>query len=278
MTRIQHKVTLEERKSPHALEKAPRYAVMLNGEKTGELYHNMTGYRGAIPTHDGAMFDIGEAGIGQWRKIAAQVNRWAKAAIEAGQSDPRQVTGSLPTDDNDVVAVVSVATGEISQIDFVRRKAFHAAQDMFGGERVGLGFFDLDDHDAKNPPTILLTEDDAWIEASHPKHSYRFMSEQEARLREHVIDRVFPTDDTDTVLLIGREGGDGRAMPVFASRASAELAQARYGDRAQLADVQRAEANSVSDPAVRGEIASLLPGFDMELLPRAEEQEAPSPM
>lgn len=42
MSRIpSFKLTLEKRASPHVLETKPRYDVLVNGEKRGELYYNM---------------------------------------------------------------------------------------------------------------------------------------------------------------------------------------------------------------------------------------------
>lgn len=61
------------------LETEPRYDVLFDGQKVGQLYYNMRGYRGSIPwpTEDGRVssFDPGEISISAWKREVAAANR-----------------------------------------------------------------------------------------------------------------------------------------------------------------------------------------------------------
>ena len=72
---------VETRQGCAILETHSRYHVLLHGKKVGELYFNMRGYVGTLPTPEGTALCIGERGISAYRKAAAQLNReWAEAA------------------------------------------------------------------------------------------------------------------------------------------------------------------------------------------------------
>jgi hypothetical protein len=61
-------------------ESTPRYDVVVNGAVTGQLYFNMRGYVGTLPTHSGAKLLIGERGISAYRSEVRRINRDARAA------------------------------------------------------------------------------------------------------------------------------------------------------------------------------------------------------
>ena len=61
-------------------ETTPRYDVMLHGQKVDQLYFNMKGYVGYLPTLDGAKLDIGEKSISIFRREVAALNREFAAA------------------------------------------------------------------------------------------------------------------------------------------------------------------------------------------------------
>lgn len=62
------------------METHSRYKVLLRGQTVGELYFNMRGYVGTLPTPRGSELYIGERGISAYRKAVAQLNReWAEA-------------------------------------------------------------------------------------------------------------------------------------------------------------------------------------------------------
>ena len=66
---------LETRDGCAILETQPRYDVLLHGQKVGQLYFNMGGYVGTLPTPRGTSLDIGERAISAYRKAVAQLNR-----------------------------------------------------------------------------------------------------------------------------------------------------------------------------------------------------------
>lgn len=93
------------------IEETPRhrgdvYFVMLNGEKWGELYFNMTGYVGALPLPSGAKFSPGERGISTWKREASRINREARHALvdNAGLND-RKLEGGIKAA-GDIVEIV----------------------------------------------------------------------------------------------------------------------------------------------------------------------------
>ncbi len=69
---------VETRDGCAILETQPRYDILLHGKRIGQLYFNMRGYVGTLPTPRGTSLDIGERGIGAFRKAVAQLNKeWA---------------------------------------------------------------------------------------------------------------------------------------------------------------------------------------------------------
>lgn len=77
---MKRRITLEERPNRMAFaESKMRYAVMLDGKEFGELYYNMRGYCGYLPSPrpDGTFgkLDIGERPITAFRKEITALNR-----------------------------------------------------------------------------------------------------------------------------------------------------------------------------------------------------------
>ena len=71
---------VETRNGCAILETQSRYDVLLHEKKIGQLYFNMRGYVGTLPTPRGTHLCIGERGIGAYRKAVAQLNKeWAEA-------------------------------------------------------------------------------------------------------------------------------------------------------------------------------------------------------
>jgi hypothetical protein len=60
---------------PRSLRRIWRYDVLLNGQKVGQLYFNMRGYRGDLPLPDGTKLDIGEKSISAFKREVALINR-----------------------------------------------------------------------------------------------------------------------------------------------------------------------------------------------------------
>lgn len=77
---MKKRITIEERPNRREIcESQMRYAVMLDGKEFGELYYNMRGYQGYLPSPraDGSIgnLDIGERPISAFRKEVAELNR-----------------------------------------------------------------------------------------------------------------------------------------------------------------------------------------------------------
>lgn len=74
------RITLEERPRRMAMmETKMRYAVMLDGKEFSDLYYNMRGYRGVVPSvrPDGTIgrFDPGEVSLAEFKREIANSNR-----------------------------------------------------------------------------------------------------------------------------------------------------------------------------------------------------------
>lgn len=66
---------VETRRDNAICETRPRYDVMLHGKKVGQLYWNMRGFVGDLPTPSGSSLWMPEGGISLFRKEAARLNR-----------------------------------------------------------------------------------------------------------------------------------------------------------------------------------------------------------
>lgn len=62
------------------LEVEPRYNVMLNGVLFDQLYFNLKGYVGYLPTPEGRKLTIGERGISAYKKEIARLNKELQCA------------------------------------------------------------------------------------------------------------------------------------------------------------------------------------------------------
>lgn len=66
---------IETRQGCEMLESTPRYNVMLKGVKVDQLFYNMRGYVGNLPTPDGSSLYVPESGIARFRREVAKLNR-----------------------------------------------------------------------------------------------------------------------------------------------------------------------------------------------------------
>lgn len=106
-------LSLKEKPGRHILERTPRYDVVLNGEVKGELYFNMRGYQGYLPTPRGFNLDIGEKGISVFKREVAILNREARETFAAAAADPERVLQTYDSEDPRIlVAAVGPRTGE----------------------------------------------------------------------------------------------------------------------------------------------------------------------
>ena len=56
-------------------ERQDRYDVLLYEKRIGQLYFNVTGYVGTLPTPEGSMFTVPESSIAMYQREAATLNR-----------------------------------------------------------------------------------------------------------------------------------------------------------------------------------------------------------
>lgn len=244
------RITLQERPGRHILERQPRYDVMVNGERKGELYYNMTGYVGYLPTVQGGKMDIGERGISAFRKEVTALNREAAEAIEKGASDARRIVLTRPTEDARLVFALSrdVLT-ETDEVHLLSRTELLQARKIFGSEDVGVGFFSEHGFDRATAPVVLFEETDRALQAGLTDIPSRIMDPIEAESHERYIDYVFDTEDKEIKVVVSRRVlDDFDAEPEFVTRSSIEFARARFGDAMRLSDLVVSETR----PAVVG--------------------------
>ena len=74
---------IKTRRGCEICETTPRYDVVLDGKIVGQLYFNMRGYVGTLPTPDGKGLYIGECRIGEYNREVSKLNREFKAARQA---------------------------------------------------------------------------------------------------------------------------------------------------------------------------------------------------
>lgn len=139
------KLTLQARKSPHMLEKKPRYDVLVNGIRKGELYFNMRGYRGALPDVHGCMQDLGEAPLSAYRRQVAALNREAQVELAKAAEDRSIVLETYDTAERDKVVVAlgetPVAKGSAGiEMRTVNRRDLEYAQIFFDGRPIPASF------------------------------------------------------------------------------------------------------------------------------------------
>lgn len=148
MSRIpSFKLTLEKRASPHVLETKPRYDVLVNGEKRGELYYNMRGYRGALRDVHGYSLDLGEAPITAYRREVASLNREAKAKLAEAAADDQVVLAAYEATEPDKVLIcygtlpLDAGEGPL-ETRSVRRRDWEYARILFGTENIPASFLE----------------------------------------------------------------------------------------------------------------------------------------
>jgi hypothetical protein len=277
--RPRFRITLEERSGRHLLERQPRYAILVNGEPQGELYYNMRGYQGYLPTVHGSKLDIGERGITAFRRQVNVLNREAAEAIEMGAADARRIVLTRPTEDGSVLFALSRdILSETNEVHMIWRREFLQARRLFGSEDIGIGFFRQLDRDPATDPVVLFEEEDRALAAGLSDLRSRIMDRVEAETFERYIEHVFDTADHDVKLVVSRRVRDEvDAEPEYVSRSSLDLARARYGDAMRLSDLTLSETRpAITDEAGRSYLRGEFTWFDVDGSP-CEEDEGPQP-
>ena len=71
---------IETRQGCEMMETTPRYNVMLHGVKVEQLWWNLKGFVGNLPTPGGSSLYVPESGIARFRREVAKLNREFAAA------------------------------------------------------------------------------------------------------------------------------------------------------------------------------------------------------
>lgn len=265
MPKIEHKITLVERKDRAILQTKPDYDICVNGKAVEKLYYNMTGYVGAIPQVTGISFNIGERGLSTWKKEIGIANREAKEKLEAAAQDRRKVHGAFRTDEPSTVALLSMVAGEDPQVTFASRRHWETAIRLFGKNTpVGIGFFDEDRIPAEKAPTVLMA-DHHWLRRALPGLKTREPDlEEQERIDRHVAE-IFKTADPETILVVGRHvDEDGDPEPYYVRELSYRIQHHHYGEHMRIADLRAAEPQPIPDVADRTAIKAMFPWFDCD--------------
>lgn len=65
------------------MEIQPRFDILLHGKKVGQLYFNMRGYVGSLPTPDGLSLHMPEGSIASFEREVSRLNREFAALNQA---------------------------------------------------------------------------------------------------------------------------------------------------------------------------------------------------
>jgi hypothetical protein len=263
--RPRFRITLEQRPRRHLLERQPRYAVLVNGAPCGELYYNMRGYQGYLPTVHGSKMDIGERGITAFRREVTLLNREAEQAIERGAADARRIVLTRPTTDSSVVFALSRdALTETDATHLISRRELIQARRLFGSDDIGVGFFRR--LDLETEPVVLFEPGDEALAAGLPRVPSRIMDQVEAEAHEREIERVIRTADPEVLLVVSRRTRDGAdPEPHYVTRWGHEVALARFGLDLRLSDLTEVETRpAIADPGDRAYLRGQFTWFETE--------------
>lgn len=190
------------------------------------------------------------------------------------QSDSRKILRTLPTTNPDQLFVVSTDIDEIYQGGFISRQELLKARDLFGDGPIGTGFFTEIEGIDESSPTVLFETEGDWVGRVFPEASSRDMTPEEHENYGRYIEKVFPTEDEQTLVVISRRIiDDCDDEPHYVSKLSYDLARARYGDDAIMRDLTGADPAPVLHPEDRAEIKSNHTWFDVHAgAPDSEER------
>jgi hypothetical protein len=152
------KLTIKERASRHMMEREPRYDVLVNDKKVDELYFNMTGYQGGLMNISGTRVGLGERGISAYKKEAGRINREAKDVLAANTADKTRIDTCERTRLGDIRRL----TFDDGRIMCVDNRAYMAAVELMGANRVGPAFFDEEEELFAMAPGATLRTGDNW--------------------------------------------------------------------------------------------------------------------
>lgn len=152
------KLSLKERKSPHGLERHPRYDVMVGDRKVDELYFNMTGFNGALMNETGGRISIGERGISAWKREVSAINREARTVMAANDADPRRILRAERTLDGDLRKLTFDDGSDMCVLD----EHYRAGVELFGEDRLRPAFFDPQENRVAIYPRSTIRVGENW--------------------------------------------------------------------------------------------------------------------
>lgn len=245
----QHVLKIAENPRREIAESTPRYDVILNGKTVGELYYNMRGYNGTLPTVHGHGFSISEEPISKVKSTVAMLNREAKKAIEAAASDPHKVSSHVPSEDNRFVYAFSFMKGDEPQAHLIGRRQLIRAREMFGADPIGLDFFHQEEI-RPDSPSALLPENFSWVTEEIPGLKARMMTPGERISHGQMIEDhdVHKTDNAETLLVIGRDSPEDEYPDIaYVTRISYDFAKRSLGKHLRLGDLDKAEPAAIEN-------------------------------
>lgn len=157
-TKAKFHLRLKERKSPHFMERHPRYDVLVGDEKVSELYFNMTGFRGSLMSVFGFEVDIGERGISTWKKAVSQLNAEARDVMKMNDEDPRRIEKAERT----VVGDLMKLTFDDGSYFCVQERIYRAAVEIFGQDRLSPAFFEPEEDNVAIYPHATIRTGETW--------------------------------------------------------------------------------------------------------------------
>lgn len=289
---LKHVITIRPSTGSSRGNDKPLQDVHVNGEKQGELYFNLRGYRGTLPMVDGSQMDIGEAGLSAWKREARILNREAVIQLQDATEGRRRVTKTRPTSDNRMVCAISSCAGEPDQAHLISRRQLIHGRKLVGRDDIGIGFFNESEFSG-NPdadPVVKLQQGDEDLQALLAGRQVQVMHPVEFEDHERYVDQVYETSDPEVRVVVGtRCADDADPEPFYVSRASLDFGTRVFADALRIGDLEQVDAVRISDPATRSTLRSQFTWLDLdcdedlavrhdreqeELLREAEENEA----
>lgn len=278
----QFRVELKETRGSF-METKPRYEVLLNGKKVDELYFNMTGYRGALPTIYGSKLDLGESAISTWRKEIAAVNREASQRLTIAGHTSMRIIQTVPTENKhiDLAVAVDAVTDEI-QTQYVSRSSLRKVREIFRAtdyeKSTPLAL--LNDADPDEKPRAVFADGNSWVLRALPDLPHVIVGDKDYAPYQRVIGEIIETKADGVFIAISRNE-DGEPDAHFVDSWSGKIALSNNGTETRLSDMREVEGVPVARVDDGHFIRDICPWFDpwagqgKPWLQNAEEPPAP---
>lgn len=264
---LKHVITIQPTSGSSRGSDKPLQDVLVNGEKRGELYYNLRGYRGTLPMVDGSQMDIGEAGLSAWKREARILNREAVIQLQDAAEGPRRVTKTRPTSDNRMVLAISSCPDEPDQAHLISRRQLIHGRKLLGRDDIGIGFFNETEFSG-NPdadPVVKLQQGDEDLQVLLAGRQVQVMHPVEYEDHERYVDKVYETSDPEVRVVVGtRCADDADPEPFYVSRASLDFGTRMFADALRIGDLVQVDAVRISDPATRSALKGQFTWLDLD--------------